>query len=172
MKLDSVKRHLTPYMPGQKRKTTIRHAFASATAPVSAFDQTSWAAAMEQLGQRDVLNLSCTYCERPAQTWDHLEPLVRTSAPSGHGHTLGNLVPSCKDCNSEKGNKAWKPWAERKGGGALVMKLQTYSNLAIHTESAIKLPAKIAARLAEIETQVIELLAEADAILQAGRNLQ
>jgi hypothetical protein len=31
---------------------------------------------------------------------------------TGFGHTLGNLVPSCRDCNSSKGNKPWREWIE------------------------------------------------------------
>lgn len=39
----------------------------------------------------------CTYCDRPADTVDHVVPLVR----GGTNHE-GNLTPCCKQCNSSK----------------------------------------------------------------------
>jgi hypothetical protein len=33
---------------------------------------------------------------------------VKESEFSGFGHRLGNLLPCCKSCNSEKGNKDWR----------------------------------------------------------------
>ena len=35
-------------------------------------------------------DLMCTYCGTQAETWDHLEALVRDKTWSGYGHTLGN----------------------------------------------------------------------------------
>lgn len=53
----------------------------------------------------------CFHCKRTLPkdkiTIDHLVPLTR-----GGKHAPGNLVPSCKSCNSSKGNKLvseWKP---------------------------------------------------------------
>lgn len=44
----------------------------------------------------------CAYCLRPMPkvTLDHMTPLVR-----GGSHTLSNVVPCCKSCNSRKGTK-------------------------------------------------------------------
>ena len=42
----------------------------------------------------------CVYCERPHQrlTMDHLTPLLH-----GGEHSLWNILPACKSCNSKKG---------------------------------------------------------------------
>ena len=46
---------------------------------------------------------SCAYCgEKGELQMDHVIPINKTSAGEHH---LGNLVPSCKSCNSKKGNK-------------------------------------------------------------------
>ena len=34
--------------------------------------------------------------------------LVKDQHYSGFGHTIGNLLPCCKQCNSSKGNKNWR----------------------------------------------------------------
>lgn len=111
MKIESLKRHLGRYSIQQRRETTLNHAFASAIAPTESYDSERIIEAMAVLGQSDKSNLTCVYCGQAAQTWDHLRPLVRNKVTSGYGHTLGNLVPSCRDCNSKKGNKDWLEWA-------------------------------------------------------------
>ena len=48
----------------------------------------------------------CAYClKRPANTWDHVIPLRR-----GGLHTIGNLLPACRQCNSSKGVKFLAQW--------------------------------------------------------------
>ena len=49
----------------------------------------------------------CAYCDKSAETWDHIKAVVSKSSFSGHGHQINNLIPCCKDCNSAKGNKEW-----------------------------------------------------------------
>lgn len=110
MKLARIKGHLAPYRIHAKRATTVNHAFSSALAPAEPWNEERATDAMRTLGQADMAALTCVYCDQPAQTWDHLEPMVRNSLPTGFGHTLGNLVPSCRDCNSSKGNKPWRQW--------------------------------------------------------------
>lgn len=117
MKAESIRRHLRPYSIAQARSTTIAHAFASAIAPVETPTIEQINAAVEALGQDPSRPLRCVYCDAPGETWDHLEALVLKRQISGHGHTLGNLVPSCRNCNSAKGNKPWRDWVQLQPDG-------------------------------------------------------
>lgn len=101
----SIRSHLLSYSIVSKRKTTIAHAFASALAPSDVYDEKTVESALVALGQKNLKQLSCVYCEEPAQTWDHLESLVKDGKlnTDGYGHQIGNLVPCCRACNSKKG---------------------------------------------------------------------
>jgi 5-methylcytosine-specific restriction endonuclease McrA len=90
------------------------------------------AATVGQVTEKDLLQMFernaglCFYCnEVEASTIDHVVPLVR-----GGTHSIGNLVPCCKRCNSSKGALfivEWRhrnrskyyqsKWAERKAAG-------------------------------------------------------
>lgn len=106
MKKESIKFHLAAYRIYDKRRTTINHAFASAIAPYDDYDEERIDKALTFLGQDPCGGkLLCVYCKSNAETWDHLEGLVKDGALRGLGHQLGNLVPCCKRCNSEKGGK-------------------------------------------------------------------
>lgn len=111
MKRQSINEHLQPYSILGRRKTTINHAFASALA---LYDDASdvdalVSQAIKDLGQDPESDLICFYCDtRPAETWDHIFGLVKDGQYAGFGHTLGNLVPCCKLCNSKKQNKNWQ----------------------------------------------------------------
>ena len=54
-----------------------------------------------QWWKRKVAKGTCHYCRRPAPprelTMDHVVPLVR-----GGRSTKGNVVPCCKECNTQK----------------------------------------------------------------------
>lgn len=130
MRVETVRTHLRPYSIYQKRKTTINHAFASALAPCSAYDWSVLSDALAVLGQSPDKDLSCVYCTRPAETWDHLTGLVKDSLLHGYGHQIGNLVPSCRDCNSRKGNKPWRSFVEQEIAeplrSAVVVRLEAY----------------------------------------------
>lgn len=108
MKLEGIKKHLRSYSIEQKRKTTVNHAFASALAPYDHYDEKRVTEAMNLLGQTDMNDLRCVYSNSAAETWDHLVGLVKDSQLNGYGHQIGNLVPSCRACNSSKGNKDWR----------------------------------------------------------------
>jgi 5-methylcytosine-specific restriction endonuclease McrA len=111
LSVDSIKTHLSKYSVHNKRRTTINHAFASALATAEDFSRERVAAAMVLLGL-DPASLQCVYCDEPAGTWDHLHGLVRNQRYAGRGHEVGNLVPACKPCNSAKGSKDWRTFAE------------------------------------------------------------
>ncbi|MCX7157062.1 MAG: HNH endonuclease [Rhodocyclales bacterium] len=106
----SIRSHLAPYSIFSKRRTTVAHAFASALAPSEEFDNEKVEAALNALGQKNLQALTCIYCGKSAQTWDHLENLVREGKLNGYGHQIGNLVPCCRDCNSEKGGKSFRDY--------------------------------------------------------------
>jgi hypothetical protein len=108
MKKQDIKRHLQDYSIYGKRKTTINHAFASALSVADTYDEEKINKALLLLGQNPDQDLRCVYCDRPAETWDHIMAVVKEGKFSGYGHQIGNLIPCCKDCNSKKGNRDWK----------------------------------------------------------------
>jgi len=107
VKMSSIRSHLRPYSIAGRRLTTINHAFASAIAPCETYDSDRVAQSIRDLGQNPKKELKCVYCGRPAKTWDHVYGLVKDRQYSGYGHTLGNLVPCCPQCNERKGGKEW-----------------------------------------------------------------
>jgi 5-methylcytosine-specific restriction endonuclease McrA len=64
-------------------------------------------------GQEVILELfdgHCAYCERPAETWDHVV------AVANGGQTVPwNIVPACRSCNSSKGTSDLWDWLEKRG---------------------------------------------------------
>lgn len=62
---------------------------------------------------------SCTYCDRPATTVDHVLPLVR-----GGTHYEGNLAPACKACNS--GKSGWTVIEWRTGKRLAPMQVRAF----------------------------------------------
>lgn len=108
MKKQDIKRHLQDYSIYGKRKTTIVHAFASALSVADTYDESKVDQALRLLGQNPEKDLLCVYCNRAAETWDHIMAVVKKGKFSGFGHQVGNLIPCCKDCNSKKGNQDWK----------------------------------------------------------------
>jgi len=166
----SIRSHLAPYLISSKRKTTIAHAFASALAPSDEYDEAKIEAALNALGQKNLKQLSCVYCERQAQTWDHLENLVKDGKLNGYGHQIGNLVPCCRDCNSQKGGK---PFRDFINADAKLMEIEK-SNLIrrLETHLALAKPIKPSnlnpeahealAKFLALQTQILGLMEEAD----------
>jgi 5-methylcytosine-specific restriction endonuclease McrA len=67
-------------------------------ASINDFTQTQWIAMQEAYGH------CCVYCGKEHKgylTQDHIIPLSK-----GGDHTQSNIVPSCRSCNSKKGNRA------------------------------------------------------------------
>jgi hypothetical protein len=108
----------------KKRQTTINHAFASAIAPSDSYDIKAIKDAVSLLGQDPEKDLSCVYCDKPAETWDHVFGLVKDNKFSGYGHIIGNLLPCCKKCNSEKGNRNWDDFIKIKSGNGATSKIK------------------------------------------------
>jgi 5-methylcytosine-specific restriction endonuclease McrA len=114
MKKKDIKRHLQDYSIFSKRSSTINHAFASALSIADEFNEGQIDEALKKLGQDPNADLLCAYCDKFAETWDHIKAVVSQSSFSGHGHQINNLIPCCKDCNSAKGNKEWKVFLKLK----------------------------------------------------------
>lgn len=53
----------------------------------------------------------CTYCGRPADSWDHVMPWSR-------GGSDRQVVPACTQCNSSKNDSTPEEWWARIGNGA------------------------------------------------------
>ncbi len=115
MKKNDLKRHLKDYSIYAKRSSTISHAFASALSIADEYDEEKINIALRILGQESEADLLCAYCDKNAETWDHIKAIVSEKAFSVHGHQINNLLPCCKDCNSSKGNRNWKYFLKIKG---------------------------------------------------------
>lgn len=49
----------------------------------------------------------CSYCDNRADTWDHIVPVT-----DGGRTVPGNIVPSCRSCNSSKNNRNVFDWMD------------------------------------------------------------
>ena len=172
MKIESIKKHLSPYSIYQKRHTTIAHAFASALAPVDGYDEATLLKALKAFGQEDKDDIRCVYCEKPAQTWDHLVCLVKKGELNGYGHQIGNLVPSCKDCNSSKGAKDFRVFVAGLDSlsdgqkNRLLARLENHQMLAKPFKECDS-PGDIRNKLDQLKVlkaQIFDLMKQADAI--------
>ena len=171
MKQDSIRKHLIPYSIAQKRRTTINHAFASAIAPIGKYDKALVREAVIALGQDPDSELKCVYCDGPAQTWDHLRPLVKDSEPTGYGHLIRNLVPSCKNCNSAKGGKDWQAWLLDKGGYAVEERISRIKDYAaplegqkVTREEMHRIAPDLMQKYESLRGEIIQLMGEADQV--------
>src|SRR5947209_7448752 len=91
MKSSSIRRYLRAYKIYGRSSTTVTYAFASAIAPREAYDHKKISEALAKLKQ-DPENLSCVYCSKPAEGWDHLIPVTKDGKLFGPGHRISNLV--------------------------------------------------------------------------------
>lgn len=62
----------------------------------------------------------CAYCGQPANSADHIHPLVTGSVASGSITEIYNLVPCCATCNSSKGGEDFAHWYNKKETEAYV----------------------------------------------------
>jgi hypothetical protein len=172
VKKEDIKRHLKTYSVYDKRRTTINHAFASAIAPSDDYSEKKLNEALLFLGQNPDAELICVFCDRPAETWDHLVGLVKSGELRGYGHQVGNLIPCCKECNSKKGSKDFDRFINESGRvnkskEDLISLLQKYQekfakeiNL---TSLQNKLPEEFL-KFQKIKNEMLELMKEADLI--------
>ena len=176
----SIRSHLAPYSIFSKRRTTVAHAFASALAPSDEFDKERVEAALDALGQKNLKQLTCVYCGKLAQTWDHLENLVKDGELNGYGHQIGNLVPCCRDCNSAKGGKPFQDYV-----ATLTLTPDEKANLISRLKSHLAQAKRIdkagldvegqeaLEKFNKIQKQILELMEEADSyakVLRAHKN--
>jgi hypothetical protein len=167
MKKTDIKRHLKDYSVYNKRRTTINHAFASALSIADIYDESKVDAALKILGQEPDNDLLCAYCDRPATTWDHIKAVVNKGSFSRHGHTLNNLIPCCKECNSErKRNLDWSVFLQKEklDTADRVSRIEKYIgqntcdiNQLLETECKSEM-----AEFEKIKEQIFELMKAAD----------
>ena len=179
MKKESIKSHLSPFSIFQKRQTTVNHAFASAIAPNGKYEGETVADAIRFLGQDPDKDLFCGYCGKPAETWDHVFNLVKKFKFSGHGHVIGNLLPCCKRCNSEKGNKNWKDFLHGKAGNkkliqGQITKIQAYIEKYLpgelgYEEIKKRCPEEIR-EYERLKDEIFSLMKQADSVAATIRN--
>ena len=62
----------------------------------------------------DKKNNNCAYCGRPADSADHIRPLVNGSSATGHITEIYNLIPCCSKCNYTKGGEDFAHWYNKK----------------------------------------------------------
>lgn len=155
-----------------RRSTTVNHMFASALAPFDAYDDELAKSALTFLRQDPDGQLSCVYCGGLAETWDHLVGLVKSSGLQGFGHQIGNLVPSCKGCNSEKGSKDWRvflakrnlPPAKRRALGRLLTRYQRRFAREVDLKRAASLRPRLWRKYQRLRAEVLALMEEADMV--------
>lgn len=183
MKRDSIRAHLRPYSIYGRRVTTIHHAFASAIAPSDIYDDALIVEALRTLGQDPDQDLVCVYCDRnPAETWDHVFGLVTDKRYSGYGHTIGNLLPCCRSCNSSKGNRHWQTFLRARITddtlyNAKVKQLRAfferYQQPALDQSMIEQLCPDEMQELQAVKQRILELMKEADRIADnIRRNVQ
>lgn len=130
--------------------------------------------ALRFLGQDPNGDLTCVYCGHAAQTWDHLVSLVKAGQLQGFGHQLGNLVPSCKTCNSAKGSKDFTSFistylAITSDRAALISRLTEYQQQfasPVYIARLHEMASDQWTRYSAIKQQIFDLMKEADVLAQ------
>lgn len=88
--------------PGMHMAQQQRRRAMKSGAPINDFTRAQWVAMQILCDHR------CAYCGKRRKgklTQDHIQPLS-----NGGSHTLSNIVPACRNCNSRKGSRpAAKP---------------------------------------------------------------
>lgn len=129
------------------------------------------------LGQNPDEPLTCVYCESNAQTWDHLVGLVKDSQLRGYGHQIGNLIPCCRDCNSQKGSKDWQEFinariSDENKRKEVTERIQSYLEkhaIPVDIERIKRDMPEEWSRYNNIKVKIFELMKEADQIADSIR---
>jgi hypothetical protein len=157
-----------PYRIYGRISTTVSYGFASAVATRQPFDAALVAEAIVALGQ-DPAQLRCVYCDDDAQSWDHLNGMVDDGEFSGFGHVIGNLVPACARCNSQKGNRDWRTFvattvlSERREVVETRLSAHEQRYLGDKVDLDAVAPEEMQ-RYRELRSQTLQLLRDADAV--------
>ena len=72
---------------------------AAREAEAGAYTEAEWAEQWEKFGGK------CAYCREPATERDHVLPLCK-----GGSNTIENVVPCCRACNAQKGQRSLVEW--------------------------------------------------------------
>jgi hypothetical protein len=178
MRKQDIKRYLKDYYIVKNRKTTVNHAFAAALSVADVYDEEKVDQAIRLLGQNPDQDLLCVYCDQPAQTWDHVMAIVKGGKFSGFGHQVNNLLPCCKNCNSQKGNRDWKAFIitkrpEEEATPNIILKVEAYlqNNTAQYNSLLDDIINAEIAKLEEIKEQVFKLLELGDKQAEIIRNM-
>lgn len=180
MKKHSIKRHLKSYSIIKERKTTISHAFASALSIPDEFEIDQVSQAIRLLEQNPDDDLFCAYCGKEAETWDHINAIVLNGEFSGNGHQINNLIPCCKTCNSQKGNKNWEEFLRKKNNQSPTVDLEKRIKRIKNYigDNNVNLLERINEHCPELlvnfqikKEEVLNLLQEADEIAKNIRNI-
>ena len=105
-----------------------------------------------------------------AAEWDHLEPIMRATIPTGYGHTFGNLVPACARCNRSKLAKPWDAFLQKKAGENYEKrKVLILRYIERFSPRRLQCPEKTWTELQKIRAEILRLFEEADRVVrQAG----
>ena len=93
------------------RKTTIAKSFSDGIAPRLQPTYEEHEQFLQFFPKVDG-NHMCAYCGGRFEYYEHFRPLVIGTKPTGYGSDIYNLVPSCANCNHNKGNANWKEWMD------------------------------------------------------------
>lgn len=96
--------------------------------------------------------------------------LVSNGRLSGFGHQLGNLVPACGDCNSEKTNRPFRDFvrdSKRIAGDRndLIKRLENHLTLATPIEIPSPESSPIVRELFDVQQQILDLMVKADELV-------
>jgi 5-methylcytosine-specific restriction endonuclease McrA len=92
---------------GNAQNLLIRHVLGRlGNAP---FTQADWLRTIESFNSR------CAYCGEANERLEREHAIAMNKQDLGEHH-LGNIVPSCKECNSQKGDKSYRTFLEAKYG--------------------------------------------------------
>lgn len=94
------------------RTSSMTNAFYNGILPVVKHSKEEEKKLKALLNYDDTKGWQCIYCGKPANTFDHLNSLIKDKQPTGYFSEPGNLVPSCNSCNSSKGKKHWQEFMD------------------------------------------------------------